>query len=131
MRVRCVRLFAPVVPVPQPRFLVMAGYVLDQATGLSWLSDAVPYVPGTSAFQTCSEVTLDGRFWSPPTLAELVSLVDVRRDTPALDGTAFPNDGPDRYITTTLELWMRRGGTTRALPECASAPALLRCMAYP
>ena len=89
--VRCVRTAAGGVG---HHYTAGAGTVYDAATRLTWQepapsatyawSDALAYCSGLGA-------SLGGPGWRLPTVNELQTLLDVSRETPAIDTTAFPS----------------------------------------
>ena len=90
-------------PARAPSYdLTTAGVVVDRVTGLAWQRavDAGPYT-WQQAAAACACLALGGRRdWRLPTRIELVSLVDVARSTPAIDGAAFPDTPPEWFWTS-------------------------------
>jgi hypothetical protein len=73
------------------------GVVIDNVTGLMWQH---PRSKGSfsqaDGIALCRDLQLAGYAdWRLPTRIELVSIVDFTRSSPALDPSAFPDDGYD------------------------------------
>lgn len=81
-------------PAPSPgtaSYVTSAETVCDKVTGLTW--SRIPSGPKTwdEAVATCDTLSAGGMTdWRLPTRIELLSLVDFAKETPAIDGTAFP-----------------------------------------
>lgn len=96
-RVRCVS--AQPVENPGPSFQVKSdGTVLDAKTGLVW-QRAVDGVNRSreEAESYCATLELPGDGWRLPTVMELLTLVDVRRSNPSIDGAVFPGTRIEEY----------------------------------
>jgi hypothetical protein len=78
-----------------------ADVVVDRVTGLTWQRVVSADSYGWSeAADHCACLTLAGHDdWRLPTRIELVSLIDVRRQSPAIDPLAFP-DTPSTWFWT-------------------------------
>jgi len=89
--------FQKIVPTPPP----VHETVVDTATGLEW--QAVPFAESmkhADAVKACAELRLGGHDdWRLPTRAELLTLVDDTRCSPAIDADAFP-DTPSTWFWT-------------------------------
>lgn len=87
--------FQKIVPVQ------MHEAVLDTSTGLEW--QAIPFAESmthAAAAKACAELRLGGHDdWRLPTRAELLTLVDDTRYSPAIDTDAFP-DTPNTWFWT-------------------------------
>jgi hypothetical protein len=77
----------------------MTGTAYDTRTKLTWQQniDAATYTDAATT-SYCSDLKLAGGGWRVPTRAELLTLVDPTRYSPAIDTTAFPN-------TPSTEFW--------------------------
>jgi Protein of unknown function (DUF1566) len=78
-----------------------AGLVLDSKTGLLWQRTTSP--DGYSFDQAgayCRSLTLDGTGWRLPSVKELHTIVDIAREIPAADPTAFPDAMSLQYWTS-------------------------------
>lgn len=91
--------FQKIVPTPPP----VHETVVDTATGLEW--QAVPFAESmkhADAVRACAELRLGGHDdWRLPTRAELLTLVDDARYSPAIDTDAFPNTPSAWFWTST------------------------------
>ncbi|MHC6216791.1 Lcl C-terminal domain-containing protein [Stenotrophomonas acidaminiphila] len=91
--------FQKIVPTPPP----VHETVLDTSTGLEW--QAIPFADSmkhADAVQACAELRLGGHDdWRLPTRAELLTLVDDTRYSPAIDTDAFPNTPNTWFWTST------------------------------
>jgi hypothetical protein len=88
--VRCVRTPAGADP-PAGRYTVVNTTVYDAKTKLTWqqFEPATPYT-WSSAKAFCASLGLNGAGWRLPTVKELVTLVDVSKQTsPSIDTTVF------------------------------------------
>jgi hypothetical protein len=86
-RVRCVRTTTS--RCFQTRYLIQAGLVVDQTTGLTWQQDASTADYGwNDAGSYCSAV---GTGWRLPSLTELQTIVDDTTANPWIDETVFSN----------------------------------------
>jgi hypothetical protein len=94
---------------PAGHFVVNAGTVTDTATGLVWQQavDAGSYTEGGAATY-CTNLSLNGTGWRLPTVAELQTIVDERRQNPSIDPTVFPSTPTAQYLTSSP----RVGGST-------------------
>lgn len=74
-----------------------AGVVYDVRTKLTWQQDVsgIPYTLDT-ATSYCANLSLAGSGWRVPSLYELLTLVDLTQENPAIDKKAFPNTPPVR-----------------------------------
>lgn len=81
------------------RFQIQAGeLVRDRTTGLVWQRPiAVQQKVWSEAMKYCPTL---GTGWRLPSLNELQTLVDEDKETPAIDGDAFPNTPPKDYFWT-------------------------------
>lgn len=94
---------------PAGRYVVSAGTVYDTVTHLTW-QQAVSngsYAWSSagaagSAQDYCQSLQLGGSSsgWRLPTMKELISIVDVSTDNPAIDGTAFPEAPATSFWTS-------------------------------
>ncbi|HXI58807.1 MAG TPA: DUF1566 domain-containing protein, partial [Polyangia bacterium] len=77
------------------------GVVVDRVTHLTWERDvAADSFTWAEAGARCACLDLAGHDdWRLPTRIELVSLIDVTRQSPAIDRTAFP-DTPSEWFWT-------------------------------
>lgn len=92
-----VGLLSPALPsvadAPPGHYTVHAsGTVYDTRTKLTWqqVVDAETYI-WMDANTHCTNLSLAGTGWRLPTRAELLTLVDLTRNDPAIDSTTFPN----------------------------------------
>ena len=92
--------FQKIVPTPPP----VHETVLDTTTGLEW--QASPFAESmkhADAVKACAELRLGGHDdWRLPTRAELLTLVDDTRYSPAIDTDAFPNTPNTWFWTSTV-----------------------------
>lgn len=101
--------------LPATRLIAQRGLVLDKTTHLVWqrCSEGQDWQAGTCQGQA-GAYTLDeaiaraqalaattGQAWRLPNAKELASLIDTRRDSPAIDLRAFPATPQLRYWTGT------------------------------
>lgn len=99
--------------VEQPAYVVGANTVEDPGTGLIWLraeetgtitDGEIATYSWDSAKSRCGELaaaTFEGRSdWRLPTVAELISIIDVTRAGPAIDVAAFPGTGTFYWSST-------------------------------
>ena len=79
----------------------VTGVVSDRVTGLTWQRAVSADSYGwAAAADHCACLRLAGHDdWRLPTRIELVSLIDVRRQSPAIDPSAFP-DTPGEWFWT-------------------------------
>ena len=89
--------FQKIAPTPPP----VHETVVDTTTGLEW--QATPFAESmkhADAVQACADLRLGGHDdWRLPTRAELLTLVDDARYSPAIDTDAFP-DTPSAWFWT-------------------------------
>ena len=89
--------FEKVIPAPPPEI------VRDNATGLEW--QAVPFpesMTWAEAEKACAALRLgEHDDWRLPTRAELLTLVDDTRNSPAIDVEAFPGTPSAWFWTAT------------------------------
>jgi hypothetical protein len=115
---RCVQVPATQL-LPATHYVVSAGEVRDQYTGLSWTQAHSGNAPSLTAPQSadyCRALTLNGRAWRLPSLNELASVVDdvpSGNVSPAVDHAAFPGLSKDQWYwsasphgASTTEGWM-------------------------
>jgi hypothetical protein len=76
---------------PADRYTVTPDVVLDTTTGLTWQRATSPGRHNwANAKIYCQGLTLGGLTgWRLPTIRELGSIRDIRKTSPAVDGTAF------------------------------------------
>ncbi|MBL9039570.1 MAG: DUF1566 domain-containing protein [Archangium sp.] len=93
-------------PVPSdgPRsatLVASAETVRDTVTGLRWLRQTAPMLATAEAPAWCKAAVGDGLTgWRVPTMAELLTLVDVLAPAPPLiDVAAFPETPASRFLT--------------------------------
>jgi hypothetical protein len=96
--------FADWVPSDSPTTLAGGfGLVADSRNGLVWQAvvDGNTYTWAAAkaycAGLTSATIGPDGWVWRLPTRAELVSIVDVTRNNPAIDPTAFPSTPTESF----------------------------------
>lgn len=103
---------ALLVPVParalpkcfKIRFIPGNGVVQDVATGLTWARAIGPVsYTGDGAIEYCKNYSLAPGGWRVPTVAELVSLLDLEKSVPGplIDSAIFANTPSDRFWTST------------------------------
>jgi hypothetical protein len=104
--VRCVR--DGLVGVPPPaRYTISASTVRDVSTGLTWAAAIDPVTEtADNAIVFCANLATDGGGWRLPEIAELETLVDTSRASPAIDPTAFPG-------TPSTQFWSRSAYLTQ------------------
>ncbi|GAB3755027.1 Lcl C-terminal domain-containing protein [Lysobacter olei] len=89
-----------------PRFVDNGdGTITDTVNRLMWskLTNTSKNVNHAMAEATCADLSLAGHTdWRLPTRAELLTLVDDTRCSPAIDTDAFPDTKNDWYWTSTL-----------------------------
>ena len=89
-----------------PTYLVTAGHVRDQVSGLTWeRNPAYTQITQTAATAYCNGLTLDGLTnWRLPTLLELVSLLNAATIVPPFNTAAFPGIPQNsQFWTSTLK----------------------------
>jgi hypothetical protein len=91
--------FEKIIPVPPPKHEI----VRDNTTGLEW--QAIPFdkrMTWKDADKACRVLRLGGHEdWRLPTRAELLTLVDDTRVSPAIDTDAFPGTPEEWFWTAT------------------------------
>lgn len=88
--------------LPDERFIVNAGMVTDQRTGLTWSQENVPggERKWAEAQKACIEFELGGfSDWRLPSIRELLTIVDYERHEPAID-IAFKCDSAWYWTST-------------------------------
>ncbi len=90
-------------PLPGPVFRDNGdGSVTDLSTGLTWQQGETRPMTWQQALAFCEGLDLAGhQDWRLPSIRELQTLVDVRRQQPALDSTIFPGCRPEPYWSST------------------------------
>jgi hypothetical protein len=107
---------AGVSPVDSYDTSSVAGVVIDKVTGLWWQhpidandnqgNNCSGGCTQAQALTYCAHLNLGGHCdWRLPTRIELISIVDITRQNPAIDGPAFPG-------TPAADFW-----TASSLPE--------------
>ena len=79
--------------------------VLDRTTGLVWSRENVSggSMNWKAAAEACGKLALGGfTDWRPPTIRELLTLVDYDRHDPAIDTDAFKCDSSYYWTSTPL-----------------------------
>jgi hypothetical protein len=110
--VRCVRA-EPRTEAPKDRYEIAGDTVKDRFTELTWQRQ-----PDTKTFtwdgaaKHCQGL---GAGWRLPGAKELLTLVDPRRVSPAIDTDAFPNTLADKY-------WSASPQVEVTYPDGASGP---------
>lgn len=110
-----------------------AEVVTDTATGLMWTKQVTPLA--TQPAGACDTGVGGFSDWRVPSVAELTSLVDFSRQTPAIDLAAFPGTPPELFWTITRAfsgLWyvsFDDGAATKVMD--LAAPAHTRCVRTP
>jgi hypothetical protein len=92
-----------VLPNPASYDTSTADVVVDNVTGLEWqrLPPATAFMQSDAATY-CAGLDLAGhRDWRLPTRIELISILDLRQSSPAIDGDAFPNTDRAYFWTST------------------------------
>lgn len=87
------------------------GTVTDNSTGIMW-QQAI--APGTytweQALSYCENLTLAGYTdWRLPTISELDSIVDLSRDSPAINSNYFPGDAASIHWSSTTDVQRTNG----------------------
>jgi hypothetical protein len=84
------------------QYVVGNGTVVDSSTGLEWEQDVVDSRDTKAgAFAHCASLSLGGfavGSWRLPSYIELMSIVSLGSDNPAIDATSFPS-------TPTVGFW--------------------------
>ena len=84
------------------RFAISDSTVHDTTTGLTWQREVPPgRYSHAEALAYAASLKLAGGGWRLPTVAELVSIVDLSRYNPAIDEEAFPNTPSDWFWSAT------------------------------
>lgn len=94
---------------PPGRYSIVNGTVADSKTGLTWQQNIsqLKYPMTTSSGETtateyCSSLSLAGtQAWRVPTVKELMTIVDVTQNSPAIDPNAFPSTPADFFYSMT------------------------------
>lgn len=130
MNVRCVT--AGLI-APGPHYTVNADTVVDNATGLTWQRATPP--PTTNPLGYCQALNLAGLTgWRQPSVKEMLTLVDIRASSPAIDTAAFPGAVSGTYLVqpspSNLDLrWVVRLGDGDADDSHYPVnPDLVRCV---
>lgn len=89
---------------PAGRYTIESGEVTDHKTGLVWRQRTLKGNYG-AAISGCSSP------WRVPSVRELASLVDPRKNSPAIDETAFPETKSERYWTSETMFGGQPGAT--------------------
>jgi len=79
--------------------------VVDTTTGLEWLRKPLGRFEHQQAIDTCAAVERDGGGFRLPTRAELLTLVDITRHSPAIDNEAFPAIDGGWFWSSDLCAW--------------------------
>ena len=99
----------PIAAANGPRFVDQGdGTVIDTMTRLQWSKATLTpkCISQHAAVKLCDELSLAGHSdWRLPTRAELLTLVDDRRHSPAIDIEAFADTKNDWYWTSTVAAW--------------------------
>ena len=82
-----------------------ARTVVDSTTGLEWLRKPLGRFDHQQAIDACAAVEHDGGGYHLPTLAELLTLVDITRHSPAIDTEAFPAIDGGWFWSSDLCAW--------------------------
>lgn len=86
---------------PPGRYAVTTETVFDAKTGLTWQRVSGPLTSQEGAIGYCASLELGGhRDWRLPDMAELLSIVDITRFDPAIDGVAFPNTPSRSFLSS-------------------------------
>ncbi len=105
-----------------------AGVVVDTETGLTWQHATAPAASDwAQAGSYCQSLALDatGSGWRLPSMKELQTIVDISRQIPAADPTAFPEAMSAQYWTSSpvaglpSEAWVVdfRNGAARTIGQ--------------
>jgi hypothetical protein len=93
---------------PPGRYSIVNGTVADLKTGLTWEQNIsqIQYPMASSTETTapayCASLHLNGTApWRLPTIKELLTLVDVKQGSPAIDTSAFPSTPADFFYSAT------------------------------
>jgi hypothetical protein len=120
---------------PPGRYKVTAETVFDTRTDLTWQRLSGPLTIQADAIDYCEDLVLGGyRDWRLPNMAELLSIVDVTRFDPAIDGRAFPDTPSGPSLSSSPFSPMGRcvdfkAGATRPCHELIpDGSAYLRCV---
>jgi hypothetical protein len=134
--VRCVRATGGATGANSDRYTFpSASAVFDTRTGLTWqrTTDAATTYSWPDAEAYCQALDLDGAGWRLPSMKELQTLVDVGRQIPALDPSAFPDAPVEQYWTSSslagsdTQAWsvgFRLGAST---PTSVDSLGFVRC----
>jgi len=82
------------------------GTVTDNVTKLMWQQGVLTTKYSWSAAATyCTGLTIGGHNdWRLPTIIELISILDVGKFNPAINGTYFPSTPVDTYWSSTMDV---------------------------
>jgi hypothetical protein len=112
-----------------------AGVVLDTRTGLVWQRATSPDAYSwDQAGAYCQSLTLDGTGWRLPSVKELHTIVDIAREIPAADPTAFPDAVSVQYWTSSplvgapTSAWVIDFRNGAAMPTSADQASRARCV---
>lgn len=83
---------------PPGRYKISSGTVHDMRTKLTWqqVVDSNGYAPA-QAVTYCAGLPLAGGGWRVPRISELLTIVDVTKQAPTIDLTAFPGAPSDVF----------------------------------
>lgn len=124
-------------PSPQEYDTSTEGLVLDRVTGLTWQRVVEQSaLTAAAAARYCEELDLDGGGFRLPTRMELVSLLDVWNESPAIDAQVFPETLADKHWTSSPYAdgpsfaWVVHFGfsTSHVLAEPVEQPHPVRCV---
>jgi len=80
-----------------------AGVVYDTRTKLTWQQEVVSNsYTQEEATAYCASLSLAGAAWRLPAVSELLTLVDLTQENPAIDTKAFPNTPPAGFWTSSV-----------------------------
>ena len=81
------------------------GTVTDKSTGLMWQGATDDPLPWVNSIALYDGMTIDEHTgWRLPTLKELASIVDLEKNDPSIDDTAFQNTFSSRYWSASTEV---------------------------
>ncbi len=87
--------------VPSGRYTIANGTVFDTKTLLTWQQTISASTYTWANAQTyCTNLSLNGMGWRVPSMKELQTIVDEKKQNPAIDPTAFPNTPADVFWTS-------------------------------
>jgi hypothetical protein len=88
---------------PAGQYAVSSGTVVDRRTQLVWQRAPSTTRRSQTAAATYCNTLETGVAWRLPTVAELLTLVDVKATTaPVIDATAFPATASAQYWTSSV-----------------------------